>query len=342
MSIRVLVQPWWLRWLITWVFLACAFVVIFGLQITHPWERVPPTVLGLALAGLSFAAAGAATLLQSPARAAYTQALAGLSSTQEAAASHALRGGDVPADPSVLAGALRCGAVTEHYYQRAGRSRSIVQIICGALLAVCGIILFLVADPRRGVLWLLMAALFVVSGVLRERQRAALGTRLAQLRAAADTVPSITAADIAPTRLPRRNNWHIVIFVLMTGIAVAGFTTLADQPRRDCRTANAAVNYLIDHRDMLVPQNIIAGGPDSDAYQGWADHLARYASQVSASDVAPHLRTIADRAHDMVALVSQARAAKPSRPLIDVQSDYGKKTLDILNEQHALSAVCRR
>ncbi|GAB4686172.1 hypothetical protein MOKP106_42670 [Mycobacterium avium subsp. hominissuis] len=70
--------------------------------------------------------------------------------------------------------------------------------------------------------------------------------------------------------------------------------------------------------------------------------LSRYASQVSAADTAPHLRAIANRADEMVALVSQARAANPPRPVVDVQLEYGQKSLDALKERRAVAAVCRR
>lgn len=340
---RFLEQPWWLRWLITWAFLGCSFVVVFGLQVSHPWERVAPPVLGLALAGLSFAAAGASTLLQSTARAAYTQALAGLSPTQQTAVSHALRSGDVPGDPRVLAAAVRCGAVIEGQYRRVGRGRFIAVLVCGVLLGVVAVVSFLVVDNgRHGILSLLMAALVTVPVVVRQRNGAAVDTRLAPLRAAADRSPEITAADITPPPTPKRKIGHIVVFVLTTGVIVAGFTSLTDQQRRDCRTVEAAAKYLDDHREMLDLEKTTAGGPDLRAYQGWADQLSRYASQVSAADIAPHLRVIADRARDMVGLVSQTRAAKPPRPVVDVQLEYGQQSLDILKEQRAVAAACQR
>lgn len=167
---------------------------------------------------------------------------------------------------------MRGGAVIEREYRRAGGARFITQAVCAALLAVFGIVSFVIDDARHGILLLLMAGVFAVPAALRQRYSAALGSRLAPMRAAADSSPEITAADIAPPPPPKRNTWHRAVFVVMTGAVVLGFTTLLDQPRRECRTVDAAVNYLGDHPEMLAFETIPAGGPDLSTYQTWADH----------------------------------------------------------------------
>lgn len=119
-----------------------------------------------------------------------------------------------------------------------------------------------------------------------------------------------------------------------------GFAALTGRPRRDCRTADATVSFLADHFDMLNSQLITTGGPDLHTYQLWADHVSRLADQVSAADIAPHIRNIADRAHTAVSLVTQARSAPPPKPVIDVQIAYAQNASAIIDAEHPLTAAC--
>lgn len=332
-------QPWWIRWLINSVYVGAMLAVFWCLEVTHPFERVVPIVLVLGLVGFSMAAGAVSILGQRPARAAYTQALRGLNPAERAEAIRALRDGALPADHRVLAGAIRCGAVAEDYYQRASRGRS-AQVISVALFAVVGIVTFFFSDPRHGSLWLLMAALFAVLTVRREHVRAKLNNHVAQLRAAADSSPAISTTDVAPPPLPGRTRWQIVLFVLVVGAASTGFTGLANQPRRDCRAADATVSFLDQRRDLMDLQLIVTGGPDLHAYQVWSDQLAGFAAQVSAPDIAPNLRTIADRARDAASLVAQARTSPPPRPVIDLQTAYGQDMSAIIDQERSLSDTC--
>lgn len=159
MWVRFFEQPWWLRWLINSAFIGAMLAVFWYLQITHPFERAAPIVLALAPVGLSVAAGAVSALGQRPAHAAYSEAIRGLRPAQRAEVIRALREGTLPADHSVLAGAIRCGAAAEEYYQRASRGRSAL-VISVALLALVGIVSFFLRDPCRGTLWLLMATLF--------------------------------------------------------------------------------------------------------------------------------------------------------------------------------------
>ncbi|ASL12228.1 hypothetical protein U8D42_28860 (plasmid) [Mycobacterium europaeum] len=340
MRVRFFQQPWWIRWLADSVFIGAMLLVFWCVYVTHPFERAAPIVLALALVGFSAAAGAASALGQRPARAAYTEALRGLNQAERAEAVRALREGALPARHRVLAGAIRCGAVVEAYYQRASRGRT-TQLISAALLAVVGIVSVFLSDPRRGTLWLLMAALFAAQTVRRERVRTKLNTHLAQLLAAADRSPEINADDIAPPPLPRRTSWQIVLFVVVVGVAGIGFTRLANHPRRDCRAADAAVSFLADNSDLTNLQLIVTGGPDLRAYQHWAEQLSHFAAQVSAPDIEPHLRAMADRASDAVSLVAQARTSPPPRPVIDLQSAYGQDMLAIIDQERSLTAACR-
>lgn len=321
------------------VFIGATLAVVWCLEVTHPFERAAPIVLALALAGYSVLAGAVSAVGQRPVLAAYTEAVRGLSPSQRAEVVRALREGVLPPDHSVLAAAIRCGTVAENYYERASRGRS-AQVIAAALLALVGIVSFFLSDPRHGILWLLMATLLAALTVRREHLRAKLNSHLAELRAAADISPDINADDIAPPPLPRRASWQIISFVVVVGVAGIGFARLADQPRRDCRTADATVSFLDQEHDLMDLQLIVTGGPDLHAYQDWANQLSAFAAQVSASDMAPHVRAIADRARDAVSLVAQARTSPPPRPVVDLQTAFGKDMLAITDQERFLIAAC--
>lgn len=341
MWVRFFEQPRWVRWLINSVFIGSMVAVFWCLEVTHPFERAAPIVLALALVGFSVAAGAVSALGERPARAAYTEALRGLDPAERAEAVRALREGALPADHRVLAGAIRCSAVAEDYYQRASRGRSAL-LVSVALLAGVGIVSFFLGNPRHGILWLLIAALFAAVTVRRERRRARLNSHLRQLRTAANRSPDISTADLAPPPLPRRTSRQMILFVVVVVAASSGFTRLANQPRRDCRAADAAVSFLHQRHDLMDLQLIVTGGPDLPVYQEWANHLAGFAAQVSASDIAPHLRAMADRARDAVSLVAQARTSPPPRPVIDLQTAYGQDMLAIIDQEPALTAACHR
>lgn len=239
----------------------------------------------------------------------------------------------------MLVGALRAGAVAEQYYRRAARGRT-AQVVSAVGVAVVGVAEFFLTDWRHGSLWLLLAALIGASTVRREYRRAQLTTRLAELRSAAQLTGEVSTEDITPPPRPRCNVWQIALSIVVVGVAGVGFAMLSAQPRRDCRTADAAVQLVADRSDLENLQNISVGGPDLGAYRDWADRLSRLAGQVSAADIAPHLRAIADRARDGVALVAQARSAPPPRPINELQTAYGQDMLAIVDEDRPLIAAC--
>ncbi|BBN50754.1 hypothetical protein [Mycobacterium avium] len=340
MRVRYFNQPWWLRWLLNSAFIGSAFAVVWVVQVTHPWERVDPMVLTIALAGYGLTAGALSTWGQQPARRAYAEAYRGLTPAQRADAARALRGGALPADHQVLVGALRAGAIAEQYYQRAARGRT-MQVVSTAGIAIFAVVDLFLRDWRHGILLLVLAAFIGASTVRREYRRAQLTTRLVELRSAAEVSGDIDAEDLTPPPRPRqRNVWLLALMVVAVGVGGVGFAALSSQPRRDCRTAAAALQLVHARSDLLDLKTIVVGGPDLAAYRKWADQLSRLAGQVSAADIAPHLRAIADRARDGISLVAQARSAPPPRPVMDLQLAYGQDMLSIMDEENALTAAC--
>ncbi|WP_144207199.1 hypothetical protein [Mycobacterium tilburgii] len=47
-------------------------------------------------------------------------------------------------------------------------------------------------------------------------------------------------------------------------------------PSHDCRTADAVMNYIHAHPNMLDAWLITPGGPGLDKYQDWSDQLVAY------------------------------------------------------------------
>ncbi|OBG70982.1 MULTISPECIES: hypothetical protein [unclassified Mycobacterium] len=339
MRMRYVIQRWWLRWLLTSAFLGSAFAVVWVVQVTHPWERVDPMVLTMALLGYGLTVGGLSTLAQQPVRRAYAQAYRGLTPAQRADAARALRRGAVPADHQVLVGAVRAGALAEQYYQRAGRGRT-MQVVSTVSVAAFAVVDFVLGDWRQGSLLLLMAVFIGGATVHREYRGAQLTTRLGQLRSAAEANGDVDAEELAPPPRPRRSVWLIALMVVVVGVGGFGFGALASQPRRDCRTAEAAVQLVHDRSDLQDLKNIVVGGPDVAAYREWADQLSHLAGQASSADIAPHLRAIAERARDGASLVAQSRSAPPPRPVIELQVAYGQDMLPIFDEENALTAAC--
>jgi hypothetical protein len=337
--VRFFGQPWWLRWLINSALIGLILGVLWYLRTSHAFERTTLTVLVLVLTVGSLCTGAVSTLVQHPARRTYAVALTGLDKPQRAAAARALRDGEPPTEDAVLIGAIRAGTVSEHYYLRASRDRR-MQAVAPILFALLGIGSFFLHDPHHGVLWLLIAALAAAPAVRNWHAATRLTTNMAQLRTAAENRPDITAADLAPPQLPQRNAWLIVLTVVVVGAAGAGVAALSSQPRRDCRTADAVVSFLAEQSDMVDPALIISGGPSLGDYHDWADHLARFAHQVSVPDIAPHIARIADLARDAVALVDQARTVPPPRPVIDLQTAYANNARAIIDEEQPLITAC--
>lgn len=332
-------QPWWLRWLLTSAFLGSAFEVVWLVQVTHPWERVDPVVLTMALLGYGLTTGALCTLALQPARRAYAEAYRGLTPAQRADAARALRRGAVPADHQVLVGAVRAGALAEQYYQRAARGRT-MQVLSTASVAAFAVVDFVLRDWRHGSLLLLMAVCIGAATVHREYRGAQLAARLGELRSAAEASGDVDAEDLTPPPRPRRSIWLIALMVVVVGVGGLGFGALTAQPRRDCRTADAAVRLVAERSDLERAENVVVGGPDLAAYREWADQLSHLAGQASAADIAPHLRVIADHARHGVFLVAQARSAPPPRPIQELQIAYGEDMLAIVEEAHPLLAAC--
>jgi hypothetical protein len=137
-----------------------------------------------------------------------------------------------------------------------------------------------------------------------------------------------------------------VLVAVVIGVAAGAAAYMWYRPTPDCRTAAAAISFVAEQRDLLDPKLITADGPDLSKYQDWSDQLEGYANRVSAPDVTPHLRRIAELSGQAVAIVREVRNAPPDRSapgqIERREWAYHDATAAIVDEENALNSGCRR
>lgn len=110
--IRLMWAPWWVRWLVSAFLVAVIVGVLAPLTapvrnsaLGWPWRAVVLGGFGLVVGGLLLA-------LSQPARRVYVAAVDGLSEPDRSRAIRAVRRGDIPDKPPVLAAAIRLGTLS--------------------------------------------------------------------------------------------------------------------------------------------------------------------------------------------------------------------------------------
>jgi len=148
MSFRLLGAPWWVRWAVFTSLLALGVVVVWGLiypVLDNPAVAGWSAVISLALGGLMAAQ-------QQPKHRAYVAAVSGLSSSERSQAIRAVSGGEIPADPEVLAAAMELADVAAAG-RRPGRSIWVLRLVSLALFAVAAVIPIVTGNFTQGVVW---------------------------------------------------------------------------------------------------------------------------------------------------------------------------------------------
>lgn len=128
----------------------------------------------------------------------------------------------------------------------------------------------------------------------------------------------------------------VVVVAAIIGTVVAIRST-APQHQTDCDVAREMISYNKTQSQLLAA----AFSPDQDHeanigdYQTWADQLRRYATQISAPNIAPTAGRLADEADQLVGLVKQARAdhSVPADP--DTPPPWAKPYADLNTQFHA-------
>lgn len=161
---------------------------------------------------------------------------------------------------------------------------------------------------------------------------------------------------IAPW-LTRTLGWWGPVWVVALSLAATGFGMALTAPARRAllgalsgldagqreRAAEAVYGGLYDNQRLLDHRLVGPGGPPPSAYRDWADRLRSYRAQVSAPDVAPRVREIAELAARAAAQVSDAQADDAGGSADDTvrrQAAYRSVAAQIAEADNALLAAC--
>jgi hypothetical protein len=271
-------------------------------------------------------------------------------SPQRSQAAKALRRGEIPSDPRVLAAAIRVGNLSLAYRRRVPLWQKRLRWIVPALWIIAGILEFVGNNVRTGLAWVGLASLVAIQLARTSYKERRLSRRLELLRSAADSNPQALSAlapadaedSAAPPPRLRIRVALLVVVVVAVAVAVA-MCVRQDRRTPQCRTADSVVDFIHAHPDMLDARLITPGDPGLDKYQQWSAQLQDYSRQVPAGDLAPHLRRIAELATHAVGLVSEARSDSASNSVDDMlarESAYHYVIGELIDEDKALISIC--
>jgi hypothetical protein len=342
---RLVVAPWWVRWLVNAATFTVALVAICVLGFpgfaSAGWTWPLLSVLAFSVVATALIARARRPIQQS-----YARTVDGLNLSQRSQAVQALRRGEVPSDPAVLAAAIRIGNLSMAYQRRVPRWQRRVAWCVPVLWVAAGVLAYVGNNTRGGLIWSALA-LWIAARLLRASQRARrLPQRLELLRSAADSSPAALSvlAEAHDSAAPPPSLRFRIAFAVFVAVAVAGGVYVQVRPSRDCRTADAVVGFIHAHPDMLDSTLITPGGPGLDKYQDWSDQLVAYSRQASAPDLAPHLHRIAGLSASALALVTDARrdsfATLPAGEILARQADYHRIIGQLIDEDKALIPPC--
>ncbi|GLE50629.1 hypothetical protein [Mycobacterium montefiorense] len=345
---RLVAAPWGVLWLVN----AATFTVTLGAICVLGFSGFAScgwTWPLLSVLGFSVIATALITLSRRPVQQSYARTVAGLSRAQRSQAVGALRRGEAPSDPAVLAAAIRIGNLSMAYQRRVPRWQKRLAWCVPLLWVVAGVLEFIGNNARGALTWSALALLVAARMAWASQRARRLPQRLELVRsAAALSPPALSAlADTQDSAAPPPSRRFRLAFAAVVAVAVAGAIVAVyqqGQPSRDCRTANAVVGFIHAHPDMLDSTLINPGGPGLDKYQDWSDRLIAYSQQVSAPDLAPHLRRIAKISTEALKLVTEARqdsfATQPGDEVVARQVTYHAIIGQLIDDDKALIPPC--
>jgi hypothetical protein len=342
---RLVVAPWWVLWLVNattftvTVFAIC--VLGFPGFVASGW-----TWPVLAVLGFSVVMTALMTLARRPMQQSYARTVDGLTLPQRSEAIKALRRGEVPSDPAVLAAAIRIGDLTTTYQRRVPRWQKRLAWCVPALWVLAGVLAFVGSNARGGLTWGVLALWIAARLAWASHKARRLPGHLALLHSAADSSPQALSAlaDARDSAAPPPSLRIRLAAAAVVAVGIAGVVYVQVRPHGECRTADAVVGFIHAHPDMLDSTLITPGGPGLDKYQDWSDRLVAYSHQVSAPDLAPHLKRIAELSASALAVVTDARrdsfATLPTDEILARQADYHGIIGQLIDEDKALIPPC--
>lgn len=344
---RLVVAPWWVHWLLNAAVFAVTLSVLcalgFPALVTYGWPWPVLWVFSLIVAALL-------TRARRPAQQSFARIVQGLNLEQRSSVVRALHAGEAPSDPAVLAAAIRVGDLTTAYLRRVPPWQRRLAWVVPLLAVAAGMLEIVGHNARLGLIWVVLALLVAARLAWATRTARRLPHRLELLRSAAPASPLALSAlehsDDSPAAPPGLRYRIAVVVAMAVAAGAAGALAgyLQDRPSHDCRTADAAVNYIHAHPDMLDPWLIMPGGPGLDAYRDWSDQLVAYSRQASAPELAPHLHRIAELATAAVSTVTEARrdsfATPPPDQVLAWRGSYQRTISQLIDEDNALIPPC--
>ncbi|BBZ15158.1 hypothetical protein [Mycobacterium branderi] len=337
---RFWLLPLWVQGLVRAAIFALAVgAVVYVLYPTFIY-RMGVLLSALSVIALCGIAMGATLYIQRPVRQRAVQALGGLDRPRSLTALEALRTGEVPSDPEVLAAAIRAGTLAQAYRRKTTRAQRAAQWCIPVVAITAGVVELFRLPPAFGGLLTGAGLLWVVQLVTNARRRRRTDESLQVLRAAADPgMPE--AADVDASALPPLRYGLGIAAIVIPVIAFMTLVWFVSFSDRDCRVAGAAVNLIYDKRQLADPRNSEASLP---AYRAWSQQLRSYADQVSDPRIAPRLRRIGDLSAQAVALVEHSRGADAGDSREDIlpgpDKAFGATMQAIYTEDAAVAAVC--
>jgi hypothetical protein len=340
---RFWLLPLWVQGLVR----AAIFAIAVGgvVSVLYPMfvYRMGWPLTALSVIALCGTAIGAALYIQRPVRQRAYQALGGLDRPGSLAALEALRTGEVPADPDVLAAAIRAGALVQAYRHKTTRTQRAAQRLIPAVAITAGVVELFRLPVAFGGLLIGVGLLWVLQLVTTARRRRRTDKNLHVLRAATD--PGLgQAEEVDASTLPpiRSGRVTLAIAILVTAFMALVWFVAYSEPQ--CNTVNAVMQLVYDKRQLGDPQNMTRGQPDVATYRGWSDQLHRYADQVSDPRIAPGLHRIADLSDQAVTQFAQSRDALVSPPhdysLADQEKTFSTTMQALFDEENAVGAIC--
>lgn len=343
MWLRLLVAPWWVRWLIGAAVTAATLAAIAALLFPRVFTTTGALRGWLAVAGFGMIISASMLYVQAPLQQRLVTPIVGLDREQRAQIWKALRRGEIPADSGALAAATTMAALALRSLRRPQRGASKVVWVVPVLFAVLVILAFVTHDVRHGIFWAGFVLYFTTYHTWLGYRRRRLTQHLESLRAAARDRGIPTELE-GSASLPSRRIWALVALFVVVGVTVGAMAYLSDRPDPDCRTANAALadSYRTDITGAWL--GVMDRG-DVDRYRAWSDQLHSYARQPSNGPVGGHLRRMADLSGQAVSLLEDIGRDKTSSAPADVvardQNAYLNTITQMLDEQEGLLAICQ-
>jgi hypothetical protein len=344
MWVWMVTAPTWVRWLVTSMIVA-PFAGLIAVLTQPRLGAALGWPLGLPILALFSLIVGAlVAALQQPRTQQYAEALQGLDTKQRRAAARALRRGDAPSDPAVVAAALHAGAIAMAVNARHHRRQHVAGAALPLLYIALTVLAYLDGDRRKAALWIGVAMLLAGLAARNAYNARRLRRQMTVLQSAnpADLPPSAPTDVQYPSRWSRRRTvLTIALVTVVMGFALGAALGLS-QPHNDCATADAIVSFVAQHNDLLDVQSVEAGGPDLTDYQKWSRRISELASNISDSGLARHAHRVAAHAQQVRDVAATMRSPEASDPTSDSRDGGALLAAahGIVEKQNAMLAVC--